>query len=48
MTVDTQRIIAALRRRIDQLSYENAVLSAAVDQQREQIVDLIGDGENGG
>ncbi|WP_424533623.1 hypothetical protein ACOZ38_25140 [Sphaerisporangium viridialbum] len=42
VVVDTDRIVAALRRRIDDLSYENALLSAAVDQQREQINELTG------
>lgn len=37
MTVATERIITALRRRIDELTYENVVLSAAVDQLQEQI-----------
>ncbi|WP_433355648.1 hypothetical protein ACQP25_17310 [Microtetraspora malaysiensis] len=42
LVVDQRRVIAALRRRIDELSYENALLSAAVDQQREEIDELRG------
>ncbi len=37
LIVEPARIIAVLRRRIEELTYENAVLSAAVDQQREEI-----------
>ncbi|MFI6886747.1 hypothetical protein [Streptosporangium canum] len=42
LTVDPQRIIAALRRRIDELTYETALLAAAVDQQQAKIDELTG------
>ncbi|NRQ31270.1 hypothetical protein HII36_05385 [Nonomuraea sp. NN258] len=42
LVVDTGRIIAALRARVEELVYENALLSAAIDQQRDEINDLKG------
>lgn len=42
LTVEPARIIAVLRRRVEELLYENAVLSAAVDQQRDEINELRG------
>lgn len=42
LVVEPARIIAVLRRRIEELTYENAVLSAAVDQQRDEINELRG------
>ncbi|WP_440063767.1 hypothetical protein [Streptosporangium sp. OZ121] len=37
MAVDPNRVIAALRRRVDELTYEVVVLSAAFDQQQERL-----------
>ncbi|MFI6497187.1 hypothetical protein [Nonomuraea typhae] len=45
--VDPSRIIAVMRRRIEELTYENAVLSAAVDQQRDEMNELKGVGGAG-
>ncbi|MER6171370.1 hypothetical protein [Streptosporangium sp. NPDC001681] len=42
VAVDPQRIIAALRRRIDELIYENAILAAGVDQLQAKIDELTG------
>ncbi|GAA5046616.1 hypothetical protein [Thermocatellispora tengchongensis] len=42
LVVEPGRIITVLRRRVEELTYENAVLSAAVDQQREEINALRG------
>ncbi|MEU7911305.1 hypothetical protein [Microbispora bryophytorum] len=42
LVVEPARVIAVLRRRVEELTYENAVLSAAVDQQREEINALRG------
>ncbi|MFG3438319.1 hypothetical protein ACGF0J_13840 [Nonomuraea sp. NPDC047897] len=42
LVVDTGRLIAALRARVEELVYENALLSAAVDQQRDEINELKG------
>ncbi|GAA4083067.1 hypothetical protein GCM10022248_60690 [Nonomuraea soli] len=56
LPVSNEAIIAALRRRIDQLIYENAVLQAAIDQlntplpqpgvQGSRDRDRAGDGEH--
>lgn len=44
LTVDLQQIVAALRQRhtavVDELTYENAVLAAAVEQLRERASQL--------
>ncbi|MGI5292640.1 hypothetical protein ACQEVF_58865 [Nonomuraea polychroma] len=42
LAVEPGRIIAVLRRRVEELAYENAVLSAAVDQLRDEINELKG------
>ncbi|MEV1168626.1 hypothetical protein [Nonomuraea sp. NPDC049784] len=42
LVVEPGRIIAALLRRIDELAYDNAVLSAAVDQLHDEINELRG------
>ncbi|WP_214317034.1 hypothetical protein [Nonomuraea sediminis] len=42
LVVDPVRIIAVLRRQVEELTYANAVLSAAVDQQRDEINELRG------
>ncbi|TMR90381.1 fibronectin type III domain-containing protein [Nonomuraea basaltis] len=42
LVVEPSRVIAVLRRRVEELLYENAVLSAAVDQQRDEINELRG------
>lgn len=47
LVVDAGRIIAALRARVEELVYENALLSAAVDQQRDEINELRGTGSAG-
>ncbi|MEU7891684.1 hypothetical protein AB0B45_02340 [Nonomuraea sp. NPDC049152] len=41
LVVEPGRIITVQRRRIDELMYENAVLSAAVDQLRDEINELL-------
>ncbi|WP_433235555.1 hypothetical protein ACQPYK_25545 [Streptosporangium sp. CA-135522] len=44
MTVDLQKIVATLRQKhiaqLDQVTYENAVLAAAVEQLQEQVAQL--------
>ena len=45
LVVEPDRIIAALRRKNDALSYENAVLSAAVDQLTAQLKQQAAAGE---
>lgn len=35
--VDPNAVVAVLRRRIDELTYENAVLAVAVDQLQTQV-----------
>ncbi|WP_433426373.1 hypothetical protein ACQP1V_42775 (plasmid) [Microtetraspora malaysiensis] len=47
VNVDWEQVVAALRRRIDGLVYENALLSAAVDQQQARINELGGGGSAG-
>ncbi|MEV4472797.1 hypothetical protein [Nonomuraea sp. NPDC049504] len=42
LVVEPGRIIAALRRRVEELAYDNAVLSAAVDQLHDEINELKG------
>ncbi|MFI6813285.1 hypothetical protein ACIBG7_12775 [Nonomuraea sp. NPDC050328] len=37
LNVEAEAVIAALRRRIDELSYENVLLALAVDQLQEQV-----------
>ncbi|MEU1880830.1 hypothetical protein ABZ470_26285 [Streptosporangium sp. NPDC020072] len=48
LVVEPGRIIAVLRRRIEDLTYENAVLSAAVDQQRDEINELLREASGAG
>lgn len=40
LSIEAERIIAALRRRLDDVTYENAVLSAAVDQLQARLGEL--------
>ncbi|MBB5081386.1 hypothetical protein [Nonomuraea endophytica] len=37
LNVEAEAVIAALRRRVDELSYENVLLSLAVDQLQQQL-----------
>ncbi|MFI6317270.1 hypothetical protein ACIBG8_07115 [Nonomuraea sp. NPDC050556] len=41
LSIEAERIITVLRRRIDELSYENVVLSVAVDQLQERLAEPI-------